>query len=260
MLDRIARRRRSRRSTTSRCATRRRSCATRSASRATASTGPYTILYHQRRPHAQRAVERAARLGGADDAADATRAARASGTTSRSELDARERRADRRARAAAVQRRRRSLVACHRPRADPVYFVERRRRRAVLRPRGRRHRCARCSATCAFARATTCSCRAACCTASCPTAARAVLALDRVRRRRRHLPKQWRNEVGQLRMDAPYCHRDFKRPQFSGPLDEGIRDVVVKRGGALPRLRASRARRSTSSAGTARSTRGRSRS
>ena len=27
-----------------------------------------------------------------------------------------------------------------------------------------------------------------------------------------HVPKQWRNEVGQLRMDAPYSHRDFQRP------------------------------------------------
>src|SRR5205085_6871277 len=32
-----------------------------------------------------------------------------------------------------------------------------------------------------------------------------------------HIPKQWRNEVGQLRMDAPYSHRDFKRPKFTGP-------------------------------------------
>ena len=45
------------------------------------------------------------------------------------------------------------------------------------------------------------------------------------------VPKQWRNEVGQLRMDAPYCHRDFRRPQFRGPVDEGIREVVVKRAG-----------------------------
>lgn len=44
-----------------------------------------------------------------------------------------------------------------------------------------------------------------------------------------HLPKQWRNAVGQLRMDAPYCHRDFRRPVFEGPRDEGIRDTVVKR-------------------------------
>ena len=43
------------------------------------------------------------------------------------------------------------------------------------------------------------------------------------------LPKQWRNAVGQLRMDAPYCHRDFVRPVFRGPLDEGIRHLVVKR-------------------------------
>ncbi|MBL9039052.1 MAG: homogentisate 1,2-dioxygenase [Archangium sp.] len=44
-----------------------------------------------------------------------------------------------------------------------------------------------------------------------------------------HIPKQWRNGVGQLRMDAPYCHRDFKKPRFVGPLDEGVRDLVVKR-------------------------------
>jgi homogentisate 1,2-dioxygenase len=47
-----------------------------------------------------------------------------------------------------------------------------------------------------------------------------------------HLPRQWRNEVGQLRMDAPYSHRDFKRVQFVGPRDEGIRRLVVRRAGA----------------------------
>ncbi len=46
-----------------------------------------------------------------------------------------------------------------------------------------------------------------------------------------HVPKQWRNDTGQLRMDAPYSHRDFKRPAFIGPLDEGIRDLVVRRAG-----------------------------
>ncbi|MFK7991552.1 MAG: homogentisate 1,2-dioxygenase [Sandaracinaceae bacterium] len=44
------------------------------------------------------------------------------------------------------------------------------------------------------------------------------------------LPKQWRNPVGQLRMDAPFCHRDFRRPTFEGPNDEGIREMVVKQG------------------------------
>src|SRR5215471_21463482 len=43
---------------------------------------------------------------------------------------------------------------------------------------------------------------------------------------------QWRNEAGQLRMDAPYSHRDFRKPVFRGPLDEGIRDLVVKRAGS----------------------------
>ncbi len=47
------------------------------------------------------------------------------------------------------------------------------------------------------------------------------------------LLKQWRNETGQLRMDAPYSHRDFKRPQFQGPQDDGVRELVVKRNGAF---------------------------
>lgn len=44
------------------------------------------------------------------------------------------------------------------------------------------------------------------------------------------IPKQWRNEYGQLRMDAPYSHRDFRGPEFKGPMDEGIRQLLVKRG------------------------------
>ncbi|MBC7977646.1 MAG: homogentisate 1,2-dioxygenase, partial [Myxococcales bacterium] len=46
-----------------------------------------------------------------------------------------------------------------------------------------------------------------------------------------HIPKQWRNELGQIRMDAPYSHRDFKRPELTGPRDEGIRELVVRRAG-----------------------------
>jgi homogentisate 1,2-dioxygenase len=42
------------------------------------------------------------------------------------------------------------------------------------------------------------------------------------------LPKQWRTSTGQIRMDAPFCHRDFTRPEFTGPMDEGIRQFVVK--------------------------------
>lgn len=44
------------------------------------------------------------------------------------------------------------------------------------------------------------------------------------------IPRQWRNPTGQLRMDAPYCHRDFRAPEFSGPRDHGVRDLLVKRG------------------------------
>jgi homogentisate 1,2-dioxygenase len=44
------------------------------------------------------------------------------------------------------------------------------------------------------------------------------------------LPQRYRNAVGQLRMDAPYSHRDFRRPRFVGPLAEGIDRILVKRG------------------------------
>lgn len=47
------------------------------------------------------------------------------------------------------------------------------------------------------------------------------------------LLKQWRNDVGQLRMDAPYSHRDFHRPDFRGPFEEGLRDLLVKRHGTF---------------------------
>jgi homogentisate 1,2-dioxygenase len=46
-----------------------------------------------------------------------------------------------------------------------------------------------------------------------------------------HVPTQWRNGTGQLRMDAPYSHRDFKRPELFAPRDEGIRELVVRRAG-----------------------------
>jgi len=50
-----------------------------------------------------------------------------------------------------------------------------------------------------------------------------------------HVPRQFRNDVGQLRMDAPFTHRDFRGPVFSGPRDEGLRDVVSKREQRLTR-------------------------
>lgn len=43
------------------------------------------------------------------------------------------------------------------------------------------------------------------------------------------LPRHYRNPLGQLRMDAPYCHRDFRGPRFRGAHDEGIRTIVIKR-------------------------------
>jgi homogentisate 1,2-dioxygenase len=47
------------------------------------------------------------------------------------------------------------------------------------------------------------------------------------------IPAHYRNAVGQLRMDAPYSHRDFRRPAFVGPSDERIRTVIVKRNDAF---------------------------
>ena len=47
------------------------------------------------------------------------------------------------------------------------------------------------------------------------------------------LLSQWRNETGQLTMDAPYSHRDFVRPVFDGPCEEGLREILVKRQGAF---------------------------
>jgi homogentisate 1,2-dioxygenase len=34
-------------------------------------------------------------------------------------------------------------------------------------------------------------------------------------------------------MDAPYCHRDFHHPEFKGPVEEHLRDLLVKRNGAF---------------------------
>jgi homogentisate 1,2-dioxygenase len=51
-----------------------------------------------------------------------------------------------------------------------------------------------------------------------------------------HLPTQFRNPVGQLRMDAPYTHRDFVRPVFAGPR-EGPREILVKKDDAFVRRR-----------------------
>ncbi len=50
------------------------------------------------------------------------------------------------------------------------------------------------------------------------------------------IPARFRNPSGQLRMDAPYCHRDFKRPVFRGPIDEALREVVVEHGSTCQRF------------------------
>ena len=254
---RCSRRRRRRASTTSRCADaagelRYEECLTRDGF-----DGPYTILYHVRpAAHAAARATADARLGAARSPPTA-RAAREAALPI--------------AGAAAAGRARRSTRACrccstttsssrssHPDAADPVYFANgdgdelsssRGRRRAAHAARRRR----------ASRRATTCSCPRACSHRFLPDdGPQHWLSIECAAGF--GLPRQWRNEVGQLRMDAPYSHRDFRRPEFAGPLDEGIRDLVVQARRRVPRLHATSTRRSTSSAGTARSTRGRSRS
>lgn len=52
------------------------------------------------------------------------------------------------------------------------------------------------------------------------------------------VPKEFRNPMGQLKMDAPYCHRDFKTPQWSADQHVGQPlDVLVKKDHHLTRQR-----------------------
>lgn len=54
------------------------------------------------------------------------------------------------------------------------------------------------------------------------------------------IPRDFRNPVGQLKMDAPYTHRDFVRPTapIATPteLPDGPRELFVKKGGAFTRF------------------------
>jgi homogentisate 1,2-dioxygenase len=43
-----------------------------------------------------------------------------------------------------------------------------------------------------------------------------------------HIPSSFRNPVGQLRMDAPYTHRDFVRPELRAPRPGPARILVKK--------------------------------
>ena len=54
------------------------------------------------------------------------------------------------------------------------------------------------------------------------------------------VPADFRNPIGQLKLDAPYTHRDFVRP--TGPIatpdqvQDGPRELIVKKGGLFTRL------------------------
>ncbi len=50
------------------------------------------------------------------------------------------------------------------------------------------------------------------------------------------IPKQFRNASGQLRMDAPFCHRDFRSPDWQADqVADHPREVLVKRQNYLTR-------------------------
>ena len=53
------------------------------------------------------------------------------------------------------------------------------------------------------------------------------------------IPSHFRNPVGQLRMDAPYTHRDFVRPVFRAA-EEGPCELLVKKGGMYTRYETER--------------------
>jgi homogentisate 1,2-dioxygenase len=57
------------------------------------------------------------------------------------------------------------------------------------------------------------------------------------------IPSDFRNPIGQLKMDAPYTHRDFVRPEgpiatpaVNGGVHDGPRELIVKKGGKFTRL------------------------
>jgi homogentisate 1,2-dioxygenase len=53
------------------------------------------------------------------------------------------------------------------------------------------------------------------------------------------VPSVYRNDVGQLRLDAPYSHRDFRGPVHVPPRDEGLRDFWLKTQGTLQKYQLS---------------------
>ena len=163
-------------------------------------------------------------------------------------------------RAAAVQPATSCCRSCSPTAADPVYFVNGDGDDLFYVFAGRRRCCARCWATCASTRATTSSCPRGSPTASCPTpiarstgcrsSAWAACTCPAVAQR-------GRPAAHGRALQPPRLPRG---PSFAGPRDEGIRDA-----GGQARRRASTAsststRRWTWSAGTARCTRGPSRS
>ena len=146
--------------------------------------GPYTILYHRGRPHAQRAVELAHGWAAPPTAAvDGARPLRK--RHYRSQELAASPRPPVDARVPLLYNGDVVLGVAQAARRRSDLLLERRRRRSVLRARGRRHAALGRSATSRSPPATTCTCRAAWCTASSSTSGAQYLAVDRSRGRRR---------------------------------------------------------------------------
>ena len=233
---RLLRRTRSPRSTTPRCATAAGSCATRSASPATASrarTRSSTTATGRRRSHPG-AHGWAAPPTPSGELPTALRAPALSGAWS----PPRGRAPVRRARAAALQRatsssrrraphRRRSAYVANGDGDELLYIFDgggdaalAARRSAPSRgdyvfvPRGHVH------------------------TASSPTAGVAQHWLSMSSGAASASRQQWRNDVGQLRMDAPYCHRDFRAPALRRPARRRHPRWSRSRRATAPRLHA----------------------
>ena len=196
--------------------------------------GPYTILYHARpAAHGSASATAGARLGDPGDGRRRARARSRAATTDRRSCRARGGAADRRARAAAVQRRRRHLGRSTPTSADPGLLRQRRRRRSVLHARGRRHAALGAGRRRVRARATTSSSR---------KGLRAPLRARRSRRstgcRSSARPGSDCRGSGATRSAScawtrPTATATSGGPRSRGPRDEGLRDLVVKRGGAF---------------------------
>ena len=123
----------------------------------------------------------------------------------------------------------------HADRARPGLRPQRRRRRAPLRRRGGRPAALCPLGDLRFERDDYLAIPRGLLHRLVPDRRPAALALARARRTSACRPSG-ATRPGQLRMDAPYCHRDFRRVEWRPPRDEGIRAPGGEAGRRLQRL------------------------